>query len=264
MTASPQVLVQVEAGIARLTLNRPECMNAFDGSMIRELAAATRDVTARADVRLIVLTGAGRGFCAGADLGFLHQAVRGGREHEAMELLQTGGEVVRMLHGFPGPVIASLNGAAAGGGASLALACDYRIAAAGATMGVVFHRIGLHPDMGATWFLPRLVGPSRALELIRSAEMVPADRCLALGLVNQVVPEARLAVETDSLAARFAALPRQAAAGAKAAVLAGDQAGLDAAIAREEKAQASCFRSHDAAEGLAAFHEKRNPVFQHH
>ena len=264
MTASPRVLVEVAGGIARVTLNRPEQLNAFDGSMIREVAAAFRDVTARADARVMVLTGAGRGFCAGADLGFLAEVLREDRENEAMELLRTGGEVVRMLHRFPGPVIASLNGAAAGGGASLALACDYRIASADATMGVVFHRIGLHPDMGATWFLPRLVGPSRALDLIRSAEMVPADRCLALGLVNRVVPESRLVAETEALAARLAALPRQAAAGAKAAVLADDEAGLEAALAREEKAQAICFRSPDAAEGLAAFLEKRNPVFQSH
>lgn len=260
----PLVIVEVGGGIARLTLNRPDRLNAFDGVMISEMAASVREIIDRRDVRVIVLAGAGRGFCAGADLTFLAGALRAGRHHDAMELLRAGGDVVRLLAAFPGPVIASLNGAAAGGGASLALACDYRIAADDATIGVVFHRVGLTPDMGATWFLPRLVGQSRALELIRSAEMVPADRCLVLGLVNRVVPEDRLVAETEALAARFASLPRQAAAGAKAAVLADDHAGLEAALAREEKAQATCFRSRDAAEGLAAFHEKRNPVFQNH
>jgi len=262
VSSGPLVFVEFGGGIARLTLNRPERLNAFDGAMIRALAVATREVTTRSDIRVIVLSGAGRGFCAGADLEFLAQALRERREEDALALLRAGGEVVRMLHGFPGAVIASLNGAAAGGGASLALACDYRIASEDASIGVVFHRIGLHPDMGATWLLPRLVGPSRALELIRSAEMVPADRCLGMGLVNRVVPPGRLADETAALAARLFALPRAAAIASKAAVLAGSEAGLDAALAREEAAQASCFRSHDAAEGLAAFHEKRSPVFQ--
>jgi 2-(1,2-epoxy-1,2-dihydrophenyl)acetyl-CoA isomerase len=264
VTSRSQVVVEVGGGIGRLTLNRPERLNAFDGPMIRELAAATRELTIREEVRVIVLAGAGRGFCGGADLGFLAEALREGREADALSLLHAGGEVVRLLHGFAGPVIASINGAAAGGGASLALACDYRLASVDAAIGVVFHRVGLHPDMGATWFLPRLVGPSRALELIRSAEMVPADRCLAMGLVNRVVPAGRLAGETTSLAAQLAALPRYAATAAKAAVHAGDDAALGAAIAREEAAQAVCFQSLDAAEGLAAFHEKRTPVFQDH
>jgi 2-(1,2-epoxy-1,2-dihydrophenyl)acetyl-CoA isomerase len=264
MSAGPLVFVEFGGGIARLTLNRPECLNAFDGVMIRALAVATREVTTRSDVRVIVLSGAGRGFCAGADLEFLARALRERREEDAMELLRAGGDVVRMLHGFPGAVIASLNGAAAGGGASLALACDFRIASEDATVGVVFHRVGLHPDMGATWFLPRLVGPSRALELIRSAEMVPAARCLAMGLVNRVVPPGRLVDETAALAAQLAALPRSAAIASRAAVLAGSEAGLEAALAREEAAQAACFRSPEAVEGLAAFHEKRLPAFQNH
>lgn len=260
----PLVLVEVGGGIGRLTLNRPDRLNAFDGVMASEMAAGVREITDRRDVNVIVVAGAGRGFCAGADLAFLAGALRAGRQHDAMELLRAGGDVVRQLAAFPGPVIASVNGAAAGGGASLALACDYRIAADNSTIGIVFHRVGLTPDMGATWFLPRLVGQSQALELIRSAEMVPADRCLALGLVNRVVPAGQLARETEAMAARLAALPRAAAAASKAAVLADNLAGLEAAIAREEAAQADCFRSHDAAEGLAAFLEKRTPVFQNH
>jgi 2-(1,2-epoxy-1,2-dihydrophenyl)acetyl-CoA isomerase len=264
VSSGPLVIVQVAEGIAQVTLNRPGELNAFDGPMIRELAAATRALVDRKDLRVIVLSGAGRGFCAGADLGYLAEALRDHRESEAMDLLRAGGEVVRMLHNFPGAVIASLNGPAAGGGASLALACDYRIASEEATLGVVFHRVGLHPDMGATWLLPRLVGPSRALELIRSAEMVPANRCLAMGLVNRVVPHGRLAEETAALAARLAALPRQAAEASKASVMAGSPAGLNAALAREEAAQAACFRDPDAVEGLAAFHERRTPAFQNH
>ncbi|MFI5208972.1 MAG: enoyl-CoA hydratase/isomerase family protein [Gemmatimonadales bacterium] len=262
--SQPLVIVEAGGGIARLTLNRPDRLNAFDGVMASEMAAGVREITDRRDIRVIVVTGAGRGFCAGADLAFLAAALRAGRQHDAMELLRAGGDVVRQLAAFPGPVIASVNGAAAGGGASLALACDYRIAADSATIGVVFHRVGLTPDMGATWFLPRLVGQSQALELIRSAEMVPADRCLALGLVNRVVPAGQLASETEAMAFRLAALPRAAAAASKAAVLADSVAGLEAAIAREEAAQAACFRSHDAAEGLAAFLDKRAPAFQNH
>jgi 2-(1,2-epoxy-1,2-dihydrophenyl)acetyl-CoA isomerase len=260
----PLVIVEVEAGIARLILNRPDRLNAFDGVMISEMAAAARGITERRDVRVIVVSGAGRGFCAGADLAFLAEALRAGRQHDAMELLRAAGDVVRQLAAFPGPVIASVNGAAAGGGASLALACDYRIAANDATIGIVFHRVGLTPDMGITWFLPRLVGAARALELIRSAEMVPADRCHELGLVNRVVPANRLAEETETLALRLASLPRDAATASKASVLVGSDEGLEAAIAREEAAQAVCFRSSDAAEGLAAFLEKRTPAFQNH
>ncbi|MGE0352907.1 MAG: enoyl-CoA hydratase/isomerase family protein [Gemmatimonadales bacterium] len=256
------VTTSVSSGVGTLTLNRPDRLNAFDGAMRRELVPAARELTDDPRVRAIVVTGAGRAFCAGADVKFMEACLRTDDVAEANGLVQAGSELVRLLRETPKPVLASLNGAAAGGGANLALACDLRIASDQASIGQVFHRIGLHPDMGGTWFLPRLVGPSRALELIWSTELVPAARCLELGLVNRVVPHERLAPETAAWAERLAALPPIAAGLVKQAVYAGDGDGLPAALAREIEYQDRCFRSADAAEGLAAFNAKRPPSFQ--
>lgn len=258
------VVKTVENGIGTLLLNRPERMNAFDDVMRHELVEAAGQLSTDDAVRCIVVTGAGRAFCAGADVKYMSQALR---EHDwqgALGLVQSGSELITILHQAPKPVLASLNGVAAGGGANLALGCDLRIAADTAGIGQVFHRIGLHPDLGGTWFLPRLVGPSTALELIWSAEIVPADRCLALGLVNRVVAATDLAAETAAWAARLAALPPIAARLAKAAVYAGTTGDLAQALRREIANQEQCFRSADAAEGLAAFEQKRSPLFQGH
>jgi 2-(1,2-epoxy-1,2-dihydrophenyl)acetyl-CoA isomerase len=212
----------------------------------------------------VVLAGSGKGFCAGADVGFMTACLQSRDYENALGLVQRGSDMVRMLREMPKPVLCSLNGPAAGGGANLALACDLRIASDRASLGQVFHRIGLHPDMGGTYFLPRLVGPSRALELIWSTEMIPADRCLALGLVNRVVPHDRLAEATAEWAARLAALPPLAAGMVKAAVYQTDRSSLAEMLTIETRNQLACFRSQDAEEGLAAFAEKRTPTFHGH
>jgi len=147
------VTTTVTDGVGTITLNRPERLNAFDVEMLEDLASAVRGFVADDSVRAIVLTGAGRGFCAGADLGRLDGAPGAVDEAYAMALVRAGSEAVQLLHRAPKPVLASLNGPAAGGGVGLALACDLRIAAESASLGLVFHRLGLHPDLGTSWFV---------------------------------------------------------------------------------------------------------------
>ena len=256
------VLTSVANGVGTLTLNRPDKLNAIDDVMARELIEASRELLTDETVRVLVITGAGRGFSAGGDVKFLGQAVQKADYETAMSLVRMGGQLVRSLRESPKPVLASINGVAAGGGANLALACDLRIASDQAGIGQVFHRIGLHPDWGGTYFLPRLAGPSRALELIWTAEVIPAARCLELGLVNQVVPQAMLETVTAEWAARLASLPPIAAGLAKEAVYRSLENTLPAALALEEDHQERCFKSRDALEGFAAFSTKRVPSFE--
>jgi len=262
MTDYQYVLTDVSDHVGTITLNRPERLNAFEGLMRQDLVAATREVVEHPDVRAIVVTGAGRAFCAGADVTYMGDALAHEDFDAAMDLVLSGAEVVRLLRQARQPVLASLNGPAAGGGANLALACDLRLASDRASIGQVFHKIGVHPDMGGSYFLPRLVGPAKALELIWSADMVPAAECLALGLVNRVVPHDDLAAETAAWAARLAALPPIAAAAAKDAVYRSDRNDLATMLELEAEIQLRCFRSDDALEGMAAFRDKRQPAFQ--
>jgi len=255
------VAVHIQDGIGTLTLNRPGRLNAFDAEMLSELADAVRRMSGDDEVRVLVLTGAGRGFCAGADLGLLAESAERVDADAALALVRRGAEVVQLLHDAPKPVLASINGPAAGGGAGLALACDLRIASEGASLGLVFHRLGLHPDLGTSWFVPRLAGAAAALELFWNPEMVPAARCRELGLVNRVVPGERLQSETAAWAAQLAALPPIAVRLAKRAMHDGASASLAESLAVEVRHCLECFRSADAAEGLAAHGAKRVPVF---
>ncbi len=244
MTAADRVLVTTEQGIATLTLNRPDKLNAFDRAMCGELVAALRVLAASEDVRVILLTGAGRGFCAGADLATLAQGAR--------ELVAAGREVPLLIRSAPQPVVAVVNGPAAGGGASLALACDYRIASDQASIGQVFHRLGLVPDWGGSFFLPRLVGPSRALELIWSARMVDAAEALALGLFGRVVPAERLAAEARDLARLCASHPSLAVRRAKEAVYGSETSPLGAALELEFTQQMELFKTPEAQRRIGA------------
>jgi enoyl-CoA hydratase/carnithine racemase len=248
-------------GIGVLTLNRPEKLNAFAGSMREEIADAVREMADDPDVRVLVVTGAGRAFCAGADIGYMRDLLER-RDTEAFTaLVEAGRAVVTTVRAVPKPVIASVNGPAAGGGANLALACDLRIASERASIGQTFNRIGLHPDWGGTFFLPRIVGPSKALQLIFSAEMLDAERAQQLGLFDRVVPHEQLEAETLAAARMLAAKPPRALALAKRAVYASGGASLDEVLDVELAHQLECFQSDDAREGLAAFLEKRPPAF---
>lgn len=251
----------VEGAVATVTLNRPDKLNALTVEMVIELRVALATVAAHEAVRCIVLTGAGRAFCAGADIGVLKDLHD--RRDDAMgrQLVDGCRAVYRVMREAPQPVLCAMNGVAAGGGANLALACDLRIAADSAKIGQVFARLGLHPDWGGSYFLPRLVGPAKALELFLSAEMVDAGRMLHMGLVNRVVPADTLATEAGRWAAAIAAAPPKAVRLIKQAVLKSLDQSLDQMLDHEVQAQLACFASPDFSEGLAAFLGKREPHF---
>ena len=245
MAAYERVLVEIAAGIGSVTLNRPEKLNAFDRAMCDELLEALRLLSGSDGVRVIAMTGAGRAFCAGADLGALGS--------DGPALVAAGKDVALALRGAPQPVLAVVNGAAAGGGANLALACDYRIASDQASIGQVFHKLGLVPDWGGTFFLPRLVGTSKALELVWSARMVPAAEALDLGLFDRVVPHARLASDARALAAAWAAQPPSAVRRAKAALYRSEAGGgaLEAVLDLEITQQNELFATPDVRARIA-------------
>jgi 2-(1,2-epoxy-1,2-dihydrophenyl)acetyl-CoA isomerase len=255
------VALEIADHVATVTLNRPDTLNAFTIGMVDELQEALRLVSGSAEVRCVVLTGAGRAFCAGADLAELQDIHDRKDEARGRRLVDGSREVHRLIRGAPQPVIAALNGVAAGGGANLALGCDLRIAADTARIGQVFAKLGLHPDWGGSYFLPRMVGTARALELFLSAELVEAPRLLALGLVNRVVPAADLAAEARAWARRIAAAPPVAVRWMKRGIYASERATLEEVLDYELDAQLALFRSDDFTEGLAAFRAKREPQF---
>ncbi len=256
------ILLTRADGIGTITLNRPDKLNAFAGRMREEIAAAIREVADDPDVRVVVITGAGRAFCAGADIGYMQDLLERRDAEGFTALVEAGRTVVSTIRSVPKPVIASVNGPAAGGGANLALACDQRIASERASIGQTFNRIGLHPDWGGTYFLPRLVGPSKALQLIFSAEMLEAEEAQRLGLFDRVVPHEQLEAETAFVARMLAAKPPRALALAKQAVYRSGDASLEEMLDVELAHQLECFQSADAHEGLAAFLEKRTPHFR--
>ena len=255
------ILVEVAEGIGTVTLNRPDKLNSFAGRMRQEIADAVEELSDREEVRVLIITGAGRGFCTGADVGYLKELSDAGDMEGLKALVEAGRRVVTRIHETPQPVIAAVNGPAAGGGANLALACDLRLASDRASIGQTFNRIGLHPDWGGTYFLPRLVGPAAAAELIFTAEMVPAERAQHLGIFNRVVPHDELMKETRRLALRLAAKPPLPLRLAKGAINRSLTSSLEEMLDYELQAQIECARSADAKEGLAAFVEKRSPRF---
>jgi enoyl-CoA hydratase/carnithine racemase len=262
VTAYENVVVEIADGIGTLTLNRPDKLNAFAGAMRQEIAAAVRELAASDDVRVLVVTGAGRAFCAGADIAYMKQLTASGDVAGFRGLVEAGRDVVTAIRSTLKPVIASVNGPAAGGGANLVLSCDLRIASDRAAIGQTFNRIGLHVDWGGTFFLPRLVGAAKALELIFSGEMVPANEAQRMGLFNRVVPHEELARVTREVALGLTLKPPKAVALAKRAVYASDRHTLEDQLDMELAHQLACFQSEDAKEGLAAFLEKRAPEFR--
>lgn len=256
------ILSRTEQSVATITLNRPDKLNALVGTMRQELHDAISRAAADRQVRAIVITGAGRGFCAGGDVESMSGLQERGADEEFLELLEAGRRVVTAIREAPKPVLAAVNGVAAGAGCNLALACDCRIAALSATIGPTFVRIGLHPDWGGTFFLPRLVGTSRALEMMMSGRMVDASEALAIGLVDRVVELERLPDEAQQLAESFAAGPPIPIRDLKRAVYASETNALATQIALESENQLRAFRSRDAREGMRAFFEKRKPEFR--
>src|SRR5262245_7071666 len=201
---SAQILFSRHDAVGLITLNRPDVLNAFAEGMREELVDAVREAAEDTAIRAIVMTGAGRGFCAGADVRRMHELVSSEAWDELEAFVEVGATIVRTIDDLRKPVLAAVNGAAAGGGANLALACDIRIAATSASIGQTFNRVGLQPDWGGTYFLPRIVGLGHALELVLTAEMLSSADALRLGIFNRVVDDGRVVDETMALAARIA------------------------------------------------------------
>jgi enoyl-CoA hydratase/carnithine racemase len=260
-TTYRNVLLARTGGVGTLTLNRPEKLNAFAGEMRREVADALDELEADTAVRVIVITGAGRAFCAGADVAYMAELIEKQDTTSMAALVEAGRRVVMTIRRSAKPVIGALNGVAAGGGANLALACDVRIASDRASIAQSFNRIGLHPDWGGTYFLPRLVGPAKSLELMWDALPIDANECLRLGLVNRVVPHDLLAQTVTDYASMLAAKPALSISLTKRAVYDSLDHSLPQMLDYELEAQLQCFRSRDASEGIRAFVAKRTPVF---
>jgi enoyl-CoA hydratase/carnithine racemase len=255
------ITTSIEASVATITLNRPEKLNAFSGAMREELLEALLACDQDAGVRAVVITGAGRAFCAGGDVDYMAGLQKQRDVTAFRRLLDAGRDVILQTVIMETPVIAAINGVAAGAGCNLAFACDYRIASDHAKLSQSFVRIGLHPDWGGTWLLPRLVGRSRAFEIMASGRMVTAEEALRLGMIDRVVPGNDLERESTVLATTVAAAPPLAVSGIKRALAAPELEGLRNQLDLEAEHQLRCFSSNDAAEGMAAFFEKRAAKF---
>jgi 2-(1,2-epoxy-1,2-dihydrophenyl)acetyl-CoA isomerase len=250
-----EVEVSRAGAVQTITLNRPDVLNALDAATKRLLLDAVREAR-DAEVRAVVLTGAGRGFCAGQDLGEF------GDTPDIGAALRAGYHpIVRGIRELEKPVIAAVNGAAAGAGLSLAAACDIRIAADSASFTPGFVRIGLIPDSGGSFFIARVLGPARAFEWMSSGRRLGAEEALERGLVSEVVPADVLAGRAAELAAELAALPTRAIAMNKRLFDHAWTASLDEQLELEAQLQTAAARTEDFAEGVAAFKEKRPPQF---
>ena len=258
MQTGTTVRYEVADAIATITLDRPDALNALTVPMKRELLAAFRSVAQDATVRVAILTGAGRAFCAGQDL---PERLQPDAAPLGDELRERYNPIVRAMRGLDKPIVGAINGVAAGAGASLAFACDLRIAADTASFALAFGRVGLVPDTGATWLLPRLVGGSRASEIALLNAPIPAAEALSIGLISRVVPAADLATAAREIAVKLAAGAPRAIALTKRALNAAWDRGLDAALDYEAHLQDLAGRTADHAEGIAAFMEKRPPRF---
>jgi len=255
-----QIRYERRDGVAWIRLHRPDKLNALTTPMALEILAALQTAEADSAMRCVIITGEGRGFCAGQDL----QEFPAGQMEgfDISEHLRSGyHRLVPALVGSPLPVVAGVNGVAAGAGLSLALACDVRIASDRASFMQAFVRIGLIPDSGGTWLLPRAVGWARALELSISGRTVDVEEALQVGLVHRVVPADRFDVELTDYAARLAALPTPAIGATKRLLAASAGSSLQETLEREAIAQAEHAGSPDFVEGVTAFQEKRAPRF---
>jgi 2-(1,2-epoxy-1,2-dihydrophenyl)acetyl-CoA isomerase len=260
MAASDKLLVTLEGGIKRITINRPERRNAVDSETITLLHEAIQR-SAEDESRVVILTGAGDAFCAGADLQISEGRGIGDLDVTASLREHTNPTVVAMRN-LAKPIIARIHGHAVGVGCNYALACDLLIASEQAKFAQIFVRIGLMPDGGSTYFLPRLVGYHKAFEMMALGDIIGASEALSLGLVNRVVPYDELDSAVDALAARLAASPGVALAKIKAGLNHGETGGLGAALEFEAVNQAACFGSEDFREGVTAFLEKRRANFK--
>jgi 2-(1,2-epoxy-1,2-dihydrophenyl)acetyl-CoA isomerase len=257
LAADETIKIEIADGIARITLDRPDRLNSFTAAMHGELRDALANL---GDARVVVLTGAGRGFCAGQDLN--DRAVAPGKTVDLGETVEASwNPLVRILASLPQPVIARVNGVAAGAGANIALACDIVVAAKSARFIQSFSAIGLIPDSGGTWVLPRLVGQARALGLALTGEPITAGKAAEWGMIWKAVEDDALDAEVDGLAAKLASLPPLGLAAIKEMIRASWQYSLDEELGRQAGAMRRLGFTDDYREGVAAFLEKRKPTF---
>lgn len=258
---SPAISWTADDAVGWIRISRPERLNAFAGDMRDRLDEALATLEADPGVRCVVIIGTGRAFSTGGDVRAMEALLDAGDVDGFEALVNAGARIVRRIDGMRTPVIAALNGIAAGAGACLAIACDIRVAAEGAALGFGFARVGLHPDWGGTYFLPRLVGPALAAELIYTGAMVRAERAERIGLVNRVVAAEDLEPAVRALAGEIAARPAEVIAAARASLRASLARDLDEALEAERAAQVHAFGRPAAREGVTAFLEKRSPSF---
>jgi 2-(1,2-epoxy-1,2-dihydrophenyl)acetyl-CoA isomerase len=254
------VLYENDSGVATIALNRPEKLNAFDATMHEELYSALDDAATDEEIRCVVLRGEGRGFSAGADL--LEVVREADGDPDLGEYLRnTYSRLVRRMVAIEKPVVAALHGPVYGAGVGIALACDLRIAAESAKFSVAFIKIGLIPDAGVTFFLPRVVGLGRAMQMSMLGDAVDAEEAYRVGLVGKVVPDESLEEEARKLAEELAAMPTRALGRIKHALYSSFETDLETALEHEAEGQTFCGYTQDHKEGVAAFFEKRTPEF---
>ena len=241
--------------IATITLNRPEKLNALNVNSVRELREVINEISGDNDIRVVILTGAGRGFCAGAELSprLLGRATL----TRVQDLMSNVSNMVLGLRNLPKPIIAAVNGVATGGGANLALACDIIIASEKARFGQVFINIGLHPDSGGTYFLPRLVGPAKACELMFTGKMIDGAEAKSIGMINEVVPAEQLETSAKNLALKLTNASPHLLSMIKASIYRSLQTDLPTCLEYEAQANTSCLLGQDFREAAKAFRVKR-------
>ncbi|MEX1184244.1 MAG: enoyl-CoA hydratase-related protein [Gemmatimonadota bacterium] len=256
-----QIAAERDGAVGWIRINRPERLNAFAGTMRVDLLAALQQMEQDAEVRCVIITGVGRAFSTGGDIVVMQEIIEADDRARFEQLVRAGADVVRQIDMMTKPVIAAVNGAAAGAGACLALACDLRIVSETASIGFSFLRVGLHPDWGGSYFLPRLIGPAAAAEFILTGSMISAERGERLGLFNRVVPHAELDAAARGFAGEIAAAPAGVVADAKRVLRRSLTSSLPQVLELEIEAQLKAFDSPDFREGITAFLDKRAPRF---
>ena len=256
------LIYELDDAVATLTMNRPDRLNALGDTLREDLLHAFERAAGDSTVRAIILTGAGKGFCAGGDVKAMNESRQEGAQRPLLDrIAPLRDRVLHVMRDAPQPIIAAVNGAAAGAGMNLALACDMRLASTTAKFGETFVKRGLHPDWGGTYFLPRLVGMARACELIFTGDVIGAEEAHRIGLVNGVHPPEALMPAARALARRIADGPPVAIRLARRALHHNQDVDLRAALEFETFAQNVCVETDDAREGIRAFVEKRPPAF---
>jgi 2-(1,2-epoxy-1,2-dihydrophenyl)acetyl-CoA isomerase len=261
-SSSPALLENRHGSITTLVMNRPTRLNALNNELSTSLNEALVRIANDRTTNVVILTGAGRAFCAGGDLSEIGRGRERGDTSELAPILRSGMQAVLNIRTMPQPVIAAVNGPAAGAGMNLALAADIRIATEESVFGQNFANVGLFPDYGGTYFLPQLVGPSIAAEMFYTGEMIDAKTAHRLGLLNHVYPFDHFEAEVHTLAQKIASGPHLAIRAVKHTLFARDKGELEQALEREVEFQLKCFHSEDCREGIRAFLEKRPPKFE--